>query len=506
MPTRMLAFSLLLAVSCLAPGCHGLEEEKVISLPAESDNEAQMTVADKDAPPAATESVISDAEYREIAEEAFIYGFPMVMNYGVMNEYFLNPDSSQYKCPINQLFNTARVYTPKDTAVVTPNSDTPYSFICADLRAEPLVLTVPKIDPKRYFSFQLIDMYTFNYGYIGSRTTGNDGGTYMIAGPSWQGEKPEGIDKVFPCETDFSLAVIRTQLFDAADLENVKEVQAGYHAQPLSAFLKQPAPESAAKIDWPAVDEKAIKANPFAYLNFVLQLCPATGPAAAEKDLRAKFAKIGVEAGKPFDVDKLTDAQKESLAAAMKSGMEKIAARAGSFGKLINGWSIGAAFGDRDFFHGDWALRAAAAKAGIYGNDAIEATYPLAHSDAAGNPLDGSQHNYTLTFAKDEFPPVQAFWSITMYDGKTQLLIENPIDRYLINSPMLPNLQKNEDGSLTIYIQKDSPGKEKEPNWLPAPDGPIYMVMRLYWPKEMPPSILPPGEGSWQPPGIHPAD
>jgi len=122
--------------------------------------------------------------------------------------------------------------------------------------------------------------------------------------------------------------------------------------------------------------------------------------------------------------------------------------------------------------------------------------------DVDGQSLDGSKSNYTLTFAKGEYPPVNAFWSVTMYDGKTQLLIENPINRYLINSPMLPDMTTDADGSLTLYIQKDSPGKDKESNWLPAPNGPIYLVMRLYWPKETPPSILPVGKGTWQPPGV----
>lgn len=147
-------------------------------------------------------------------------------------------------------------------------------------------------------------------------------------------------------------------------------------------------------------------------------------------------------------------------------------------------------------------MRAAAAKAGIYGNDAIEATYPQTRVTASGEALDGSKHNYTLTFAKDELPPVNAFWSVTMYGGKTQFLIENPINRYLINSPMLPGLKKNPDGSLTIYIQKDAPSADKKSNWLPAPDGPIYLVMRLYWPKETPPSILPAGQGTWKPPAV----
>ena len=157
---------------------------------------------------------------------------------------------------------------------------------------------------------------------------------------------------------------------------------------------------------------------------------------------------------------------------------------------------------NRTFFSGDWLLRAAAAKAGIYGNDAAEAMYPMTREDAAGQPFDGSKANYTLTFTAGQLPPVIAFWSVTMYDGRTQLLIENPISRYLINSTMLPNMKKNPDGSLTIYIQKDTPGKDKESNWLPAPNGPIYMVMRLYWPKTTPPSILPPGSGTWNPPGV----
>ncbi|HMK72250.1 MAG TPA: DUF1214 domain-containing protein, partial [Myxococcaceae bacterium] len=177
---------------------------------------------------------------------------------------------------------------------------------------------------------------------------------------------------------------------------------------------------------------------------------------------------------------------------------EKVA----SVGKRINGWGVGSAFGDRAFYHGDWLLRAAAAKAGIYGNDAMEAMYPFTKTDAAGETLDGSKSSYTLTFASGQFPPVNAFWSVTMYDGKTQLLVDNPINRYLINSPMLPSLKKGKDGSVTLYIQNKSPGKDRESNWLPAPDGPIYLVMRLYWPRAEPPSILPPGEGTWQPPPL----
>lgn len=441
---------------------------------------------------------LSTEEIKTIAEEAFIYSFPMVMGYGILYEYALDVKSGQYKAPFNQIYNTARVYTPEDTAVVTPNSDTPYSFVWADLRTEPLVLSVPEIAKDRYYSVMLADMYTCNCGYIGSRATGNSAGTFMIAGPGWKGPTPEGIKKVFQCETEFSLVLYRTQLFGPDDINNVKQIQAGYKVQTLSSYLNKSTPAAAPEIQWPAIDKKLAEADPFAYLNFILQFCPTTGTAEVERPLRAKFAKIGIEAGKPFPLARLTAEQKEALKAGVLSGLAKIKQKVSTLGKDENGWRVGGAQGDRAFYNADWTLRAAAAMAGIYGNDEVEALYPLLSTDSEGNKPDCSNKHYTLTFSKGQLPPTNAFWSVTMYDGKTQLLIENPINRYLINTPMLPDLKKNADGSLTIYIQKDSPGKDKESNWLPAPDGPIYVAMRLYWPKE---EAL---NGSWKPPALVP--
>jgi len=439
------------------------------------------------------------AETKTIAEEGFIYGLPIVMNYAVMFEYAVDRNSGQFKAPFNQISNEARVFTYKDTAVVTPNSDTPYSILWLDLRAEPMVLSVPAVEKKRYYSVMLCDGNTFNYGYIGSRATGNEAGDYMVVGPDWKGETPKGIKKVFQSTTQFSAAAYRTQLFNPKDMSNVEKVQAGYKVQPLSAYLKQPAPAPAPAVEFPKIDKELVKTNFFEYLDFALQFAP---PGPEEKEIRAKLSRIGIGPGKTFNFKDLSVEHKAEIALGMKEGEKKIEEKVKSVGKEINGWDVASQFGDRDFFHGDWLLRAAAAKAGIYGNDAVEAVYPMTHSDETGQPLDGSKHKYTLTFAKGQYPPVNAFWSVTMYDGKTQLLIKNPIDRYLINSPMLPGMKKNPDGSLTIYIQKDSPGKAKESNWLPAPDGPIYMVMRLYWPKTESPSVLPPGEGTWSPPGV----
>ncbi len=437
--------------------------------------------------------------HKDDYKQAYVYGFPIIAAYKAMYEFNLDKSNSQYKGPFNKVLSDARVFTPKDTAIVTPNSDTPYSMLQADLRAEPIVFCVPKIEKNRYYSVQLADMYTFNYGYVGSRATGNDAGCYMVAGPNWKGETPKGIKKVFPSETQFSLLIYRTQLFNPADMPNVKKIQKAYTAQPLSAYLKQPAPPAAPAIDFPTFTEDAFKTDFPRYLNFLLQFCPMV---PEEKELRAKFASIGIEADKPFESAQLSDVRKAELADGVKEGYDAIKKQVGEIGKDIKGWQVGSAFGDRSFFNGNYLLRAAAAMAGIYGNNAEEAVYPLAKSDGKGESLDGSKHNYTLTFPSGQYPPVHAFWSVTMYDGKTQLLIENPIDRYLINSPMLPSMKRNKDGSLTIYIQKDAPSADKKANWLPAPDGPIYMVMRLYWPKTEPPSILPPGEGTWKPPAI----
>jgi hypothetical protein len=442
---------------------------------------------------------ITPAEAKTIAEEGFIYGLPIVMNYSVMYEYCLDKNSGQYKGPFNYIKNEGRVFTYKDTSVVTPNSDTPYSMLWLDLRAEPMVISVPAVEKERYYSVQLCDGNTFNYGYIGNRATGNDAGDYMVVGPGWQGETPAGIKKVFHATTQFGLTIFRTQLFRPDDMPNVVKVQSGYKVQPLSAYLGKPAPAAAPAIDFPKINKETMKTNFFEYLNFALQFAPA-GP--EEKEIREKLARLGVGTGRAFKHGNLSPEQNAAIAQAMRDGDEKIKMYLESAMKDINGWLVGSAFGDRAFYNGNWLLRAAAATAGIYGNDAAEAMYPLAKFDVSGEPPDGSKHNYTLTFAAGQLPPVNAFWSVTMYDGKTQLLIKNPINRYLINSPMLPDMKKNDDGSLMLYIQNKSPGKEKESNWLPAPDGPIYLVMRLYWPKVEPPSILPPGEGTWEPPGV----
>jgi hypothetical protein len=433
------------------------------------------------------------SEVRSIAKEAYIYGYPIIENYKVMYAYSVDKDGDQYKGPFNQITGEARLYTPADKTVVTPNSDTPYSFVVMDLRAEPMVLTVPEMEPDRYFSIQFIDLYTHNFDYIGTRATGNGGGVYMIAGPDWKGEKPEGVDTVFKSETQLVLALYRTQLLSPDDMENVKKLQAGYLAQPLSEFSGSMSSNLSEPIAWPAPQKDMTESlSFFGYLNFLLQFTP-THP--SERELMDRFARIGVGAGLPFDEADMTPEMKSAMLAGITDAWKDFEALqkrtdAGEY-------TSGDMFGTREFLDNNYLFRMAAAKIGLYGNSREEAFYPIYMLDADGAGLDASQYHYTLTLEKAPYPVAKAFWSVTMYDGKSQLLIDNPLSRYLINSPMLESLQRNPDGkSVTLYLQKDPPDSDRESNWLPAPNGPFYVVMRLYIPG---PEVI---DGTWVRPEI----
>lgn len=442
---------------------------------------------------------VTPAEARAIAKEAYIYGFPMVDGYRIEYAYYVDRNNPEFKAPWNEIRNMPRVFTSEDKAVQTPNSDTPYSMVGLDLRAEPIVLTIPPIEKSRYFSVQLIDAYTHNFDYLGSRATGNEGGSFLIAGPNWKGAHPKGVKKVIQSETDIALAVYRTQLFKPEDLDNVKKIQAGYQVQTLSQFLGKPAPAAAPKIEFPKpLSPEQQKTSPefFNLLNFVLQFCP-THP--SEKALMARFAKLDIGAGRTFDAEKLSP----DLRKAVEDGMADAWQTLAEFKKtqLDSGKvTSGDMFGTRAFLKNNYLYRMAAAVLGIYGNSKAEAMYPVYSLDAVGEKLDASKHRYALRFAPGQLPPVNAFWSLTMYEMPSSLLVANPLNRYLINSPMLPDLKRDADGGLTLYIQRESPGKDNESNWLPAPSGPFMAVLRLYWPKDEATS------GKWKQPPLKRAE
>ncbi|MFV2071854.1 MAG: DUF1254 domain-containing protein [Thermoanaerobaculales bacterium] len=444
---------------------------------------------------------ITPEEATAIAKEAFIYGFPMVMNYKTLYNYVIDTENPEYKGPFNQISCEARLFTPADKAVVTPNSDTPYCMFWIDLRAEPMVLSVPEMSPDRFYHFQFIDLYTHNFAYVGTLTTGNGAGSFLIAGPDWNGETPEGIRDVIRSETGLVFNVTRTQLFGPDDLAKVKEIQDAYDLQPLSTFLgnealpAEPMPQFPEWLEGAQFDERF-----FGYLDFMMSLLEK--PGAGEQPLWDRLARLGIGPENTFDFAALPADIQEALKAGRDDGFAEIEEFIGknSSDPLISG----KIFGTREFLaesarenyrlESADILRSVAAQMGLYGNSAAEAVYPVFLTDADRQPLDTSANRYTLTFEAGKLPPVKAFWSLTMYDGKTQLLIDNPLDRYLLNSTMMEQFQFEKDGSLSLLIQKDSPGGNKESNWLPAPDGPFYMVLRLYGPKT---EAL---EGVWTPP------
>ena len=437
-------------------------------------------------------------ELSAIAEEAYVFSFPMLMGYRYCFATFLVPSLPSHRGPMNGLHGEPVTLDHRFRDVITPNADTPYSMAALDLRAEPVVLEVPAV-ADRYYVMQLEDLFGTNPHYVGSRATGPDAGSYLLVGPRFDGEVPEGFDDVLRFETDLVFVIGRTQLFGPDDVDALAAVMAGYRIEPLSARLGTPAPEAPA-FDWPIWNDEASRDERFiGYVNRLLEWCQPPHP--DEVATFERFATAGIGAGLPFDPDGLDDATRTALRAGVERARDRIAARVGDLGEQINGWSAVDALGSREFFAGDHLLRAAGAMAGWGGNDKIEAFYPLARTDAHGDPLAGARA-YRLRF--DELPPARAFWSVTMYDtsydGVAGYLVENEIGRYLINSTT-SGLVTGDDGSLTIHIQHARPETaEGQANWLPAPDGPFYLAMRIYWPE---PAAL---DGTWSPPPILPTD
>ncbi len=429
----------------------------------------------------ATEPKLSPQEAKEIAKEAYIYAYPMIDHYKTMFALAIYKDSGAYAAPFNILTHNSTLLGPEFTAIVRPNNDTFYSSVWLNLISEPMVLSIPSVADNRYYAFQIIDKYTHNINYIGSRATGFDAGNYMFVGPNWKEKTPKGINKVIKSEGDYIIALGRTQVFGPADVGNVKAILAQYKVEPLSAYLGEKSTVDTTAPNYPAYNPQKAKGIEFiTYLN-ALMTDGAIHP--SEVDLFKKFAKIGIVPGKSFDSSTLDPAIVNAIKEGIVSAEEKIKAQSSELGERKNGWQmVSSAFGNREAMQGKYLTRAAAANFGLWGNSLEEAYYPETTFDSNNDAIDGSKHNYILHFDKAELPPVKAFWSISMYKLPEQLFLENEINRYVISSAT-NGLRYNKDGSLDIYIQKENPGADKESNWLPAHDGLFSLQARLYWPE-----------------------
>jgi hypothetical protein len=411
------------------------------------------------------------AVFQETVRQAWIYAYPMLMHYQTMQKQALNPKSPEYVGGFGVFRHYSELFTPKNRDIVTPNNDTPYSWAWLDLRAEPWVLSVPAVAEDRYYVHQLVDQYTYNFGYVGVLSTGREPGDYLIAGPDWKGETPTRIRQVLRSETQIAMILGRTGLRDAEDLLAVRELQQQYRLRPLHEFADSPAPAAAAAVDWlPWQYPRDLGPAFIAHLNRILTFCPVD---SSEISLRKRFASVGIGEGRPFDQQAWSQAQREALGAGIQQAVTELRSKATSLQSSIR------LFGSRAALQGDYLSRAAAAASGIYGNSVEEAIYFGSRSDTAGQPLQGGQR-YRLRFAAGQLPQAKEFWSMTLYDLPDRQLVENPLNRYCLSSR--DPLVRDADGGVTLYIQSDSP-RENEANWLPAPSqGPFNVILRIYGP------------------------
>ncbi|MGD8607679.1 MAG: DUF1254 domain-containing protein [Myxococcales bacterium] len=432
-----------------------------------------------------------------IAEEAYIYAYPMMESYRTLYVQAIDRTGPGYRGPFNELTHERELLGPQFEDIVRPNNDTLYSMAWLDLRAQPIVLSVPAVED-RYYSVQLIDMFTHNFAYIGTRTTGTAAGRYVIAGPGWKDSKPDGTDAVLRSESHFVYCIIRTEVRGPGDLSAVAALQDRYRLTPLNVFLGYSNAPAAPGITFPSYVARKVQSAAFIDLFDFLLTQVVVVP--RERELMERFALIGIEPGALSASLSLSPELRHAIDAGVGQGIMAItnAAQhpesvAGVIVRSKGGWSgIDGLFGNGESMRGKYLARAVAAMVGLYGNDFEEAYYPMADADESGEPLDGSQHRYVIHFERNQIPPVNGFWSLTMYGLPDQLMVENPIHRYSIGDRS--DLRYGADGSLTIYVQHGAPGSSERSNWLPAPDGPFSLQLRMYLPKSeaSDPLYLPP--------------
>jgi len=413
--------------------------------------------------------------------QAYIWGYPMVIMQTRSREGMtkggdapVTPDvfkkTGKLFAPVNQVANAWNMLGPDFSAVQSANSDTQYSVAWFDSSEEPYILHLP--DAKgRYYTFQFIDAWTNNFHYASTRTMGSQKQDYALVAPGWHGKVPKGVTRI-DCPTPTGFIVGRWFVASESDVAAVNALQRQVTMTPLSRHGRSYTP--------PKV--KVVPAKKYTSdLVFFEQLgdtLAINGAPAADAGLLGLFKNIGLTVDGGFDSSGLSAGEKKALAQAINDGEAMLAAKAASMGKQVNGWQLSPVLDD--YFGNSYLFRAAIGYQAMFVNTPIEAYYPGVFKDADGKTLDGSAGKYMITFPKGQTPPVGAFWSVTMYDAKKRLMVDNSINRYKIGSA--DKLKAGADGSTTIYVQADSPGKDKESNWLPAPKEPFYMLMRMYLP------------------------
>lgn len=432
-----------------------------------------------------------------LGTQAFVFGFPWVFLPEIRYQWVTQPRDPQWMpyAPLNQFWNSTDLATAEYRDGGSPNNDTLYSMAWLDLSKEPLILSVPAVG-ERYYSFELASLDSDNFAYVGLRTTGNQAGNYAIIGPGWKGQLPAGVKALPASRTPYALMFGRTLVYARADLANVHKLQAQYRLTPLSQWGKKGVvPAADDRNVWQPFDAKG---DPLAVWKTMNRAMSENPPAEGHASMLANFASIGIGPGQ--DVSKMDAATQRGLARAAADGMKILrGALASGLGKKVNGWTYPPAAMGRAGLHDEFLLRAAVqCLGGIIANDPEEAIYMNTFVDLAGEKLSGT-NRYVVHFPAGQLPDVKAFWSLTMY-GMDNNLVANPINRYKLGSYPKGEMQLDADGGLTLYLQNESPGKDKQSNWLPAPKDDFYLVLRTYLPG---PALV---AQDWVPPAVERAE
>jgi len=494
---RLASVSAAALLFALLAACGTQEEAKVEKAADEVAGEAKAAA---EAAAKAAADAAKEAEALALATEAYVYGYPLVtmdMTRRIMTNVAA-PEGT--RAPMGQFVRMREYPNAKFRDVTAPNADTLYTTSWIDVSQEPWVLSIPDMKD-RYYLFPMLDGWTTVFQVPGKRTTGTKAQKYAITGPGWTGTLPAGVTEY---KSPTGMVWILGRIYSTGtkeDYEAVHALQDQVSVVPLSAYAKPYQPEAgtvdaATDMKTPVRDQvNALDAA--AYFKRLAELLEANPPAADDAPMVAKLARIGVVPGQDFDATKLDPAVAKGIARAPKPAQELImgwlkAGIATGDMKLENGWLFTTKTG---LYGTSYLQRALVTAIGLGANRPQDAVYPTSEGPDIAKKYSGAQE-YVMRFDKGQLPPVDGFWSLTMYDAQ-YFFVDNPLNRYNVSSRS--KFKANKDGSIDLYIQSESPGKDKEANWLPAPKGEFILMLRMYWPKEKPPSIL---DGSWRVPEV----
>lgn len=430
--------------------------------------------------PASAGTAVTAAEAASIGVDAYLYFYPL-LSMDVTRKQFTNiePGKAFGKGPMNMFTNIPEYPPGTFRGVVRPNFDTLYSSAWLDMTKEPVVISAPDTGG-RYYLLPMLDMWTDVFASPGWRTTGTTAADYLVTPPGWSGKVPDGVTQI-PAPTPYVWIIGRTKTDGPADYDAVHKIQAGYKVTPLSQWggeVKPPQVTIDPAVDMttpPKVQVDTMTAD--TYFAYAAELLKANPPHITDQPIIAQLKKIGFEPGQSFDLSKAPSEVQEGLKLAPAKALQLMAWKVPTVARVANGWSMNT---DTMGVYGNYYLkRAIIAQQGLGANLPEDAIYPLNLADSTGKPLNG-ESNYVLHFEKDQIPPVNAFWSVTLYD-QDGFQVPNALNRFAVSSWM--PFAFNADGSLDLHFQNESPGKDKEANWLPAPKGPFNLTMRLYAPK-----------------------